>query len=208
LDNFKYKQINPYASVWEVATDINITVPELNELQWKSGDNNLETGTKRQIIEVYNVPEDEKTPFMKEIEQLTEKQNIIKILQEIFNQNSEIIYRNYPFDRSKYINFSSYLEKQIQVDPYLVKDAEEYELPNHVDNRFTFGNIIINLVSNKSTTSFYKEIDSLEPWYTSPQEQGKGTLFLNTENSVHNIKVTQKEPRYILMVKLLLTNLF
>lgn len=193
--------------IWEVNTGISMSLEELNKLPWQNGTNNLEVTTKRQIIDLKEIPETNKTPSIGLLEQLTSKETIINELQVLFDQNSDMFYKHYPFDTRKYGTFSGYLDKQLHITSYLVKDTTEYELANHVDNKFTFGNIIINLVENKDTTSFYRDVDSKEPCYTSTQEQGKGVLFINTERTVHNIKVYQTEPRYILMVKLLLVNL-
>lgn len=207
MGKFNSKIIIPSSPVWEVSTDVNISLQELSNLPWENNINNLEVSSKRQIIDLKYLPENNKTTSIRLIEHLTCKESVIKELQELFNQDNDTFYRLYPFDRNNYASFSSYLEKQLYVAPYLVRDITEYELSNHVDNRFTFGNIIINLVRNISTTSFYQGIDSKDPWYTSSQDQGKGVLFINSERTIHNIKVSQTEPRYILMVKLLLSNL-
>jgi len=207
VKKFHSKLIWPSSPVWEVSTDINISPQELNNLPWGSNRNNLEVDNKRQVVDLKYLSENYKTTSIHSIERLTSKESVISKLQELFDQDNEMFYNLYPFDRNRYTTFSSYLEKQLYVASYLVKDGAEYELTNHVDNRFTFGNIIINLVKNENTTAFYEGINTKTPWYTSSQDQGKGVLFINSERTVHNIKVSQTEPRYILMVKLLLTNL-
>ena len=58
----------------------------------------------------------------------------------------------------------------------------------HVDNRFVFGILILNLKNNASSTNFYKRYEEQKaPSYTAPTEFGKGVFFLNSENATHSI---------------------
>ena len=73
-------------------------------------------------------------------------------------------------------------------------DMKGFSLHKHVDNRFIFGNIIINLEDNEDNTTFWNS-NGQEMTYKASGEKGMGTLFINCEHTLHQIEVLFEERR-------------
>lgn len=84
-----------------------------------------------------------------------------------------------------------FIKGNISVTNQLILDTEYVKMSPHIDNRFAFGILILNLKDNTNSTAFYKRYQEHgEPFYYAPTEFGKGIFFLNSENSTHSIHNT------------------
>ena len=177
--------------IWEVNL-MNFDYSTLDNLEWESINTNLYESKTRSII---NIPEDN-----------TVNNNLLSELDELFSESSNFnkLYQNYPYDKEKYKLPSDYFKKYLGIGFSLIKDNTTFNLQPHVDNRFVFGNILINLNNNIDSTFFYKNYQDKEVVYKAPQNRGEGVFFINSEETFHSIDITQTDTRYMMFVQLLL----
>ena len=180
--------------IWEVdLTDFDYST--LDSLEWKSMNTNLYESETRSMI---RLPENYKI-----------NNHLFKELDNLFSEPSNLqkLYQNYPYDKEKYKLPSDYLKTYLTIGFTLIRDNTTFNLESHVDNRFVFGNILINLNDNIDSTFFYKNHQDREVIYKAPKNKGKGVFFLNSEETFHSIKVTQTDTRYMMFAQFFL-NLF
>ena len=180
--------------IWEVdLTDFDYST--LDNLEWKSMNTNLYESERRSMI---RLPENYKI-----------NNHLFKELDNLFSEPSNLqkLYQNYPYDKEKYKSPSDYLKTYLTIGFTLIRDNTTFSLESHVDNRFVFGNILINLNDNIDSTFFYKNHQDREVIYKAPKKKGKGVFFLNSEETFHSIKVTQTDTRYMMFAQFFL-NLF
>ena len=177
--------------IWEVDL-VDFDYSTLDNLEWKNDYNNLNESKTRSIIKL---PEDSIV-----------NNHLLEELDDLFSEPSNLIklYQNYPYDKEKYKLPSDYFKKYLGIGFSLIRDNTTFELVPHVDNRFVFGNILINLSDNIDSTFFYRNFQDKEVIYKAPNKKGKGVFFINSEETFHSIEVTQIDTRYILFGQLFL----
>ena len=136
---------------------------------------------------------------------------ILEVISTILEKD-KTIGKLYPAYNRETYNYSLYnfLKQNIGVIYFGVKDSPGYKMEPHYDNRGIFGNIILNLQDNKDSTVFYNynRVGNLETSsYEGPSEVNKGVFFLNSENTLHSVKNTSEEDRYILNIALVINSL-
>lgn len=129
------------------------------------------------------------------IEQFREPK-MIDLLVNIFENNHDILYRNYPYKKNIYKNNRDFLTDFIEVCPMVLKDKHTFKLDRHIDNRFVFGNLILNLTDNNNSTKFYQQHNNNILW-EGPNKKGDGFLFLNTETTEHSYHNNTENDRYV-----------
>ena len=200
------KPIIPYVPLWEFEmTDL----PEDDFLKsdtlWKSNDFKSETGglyqesTRLKHYKSQNT--DEEIQMSKLFDRLNQ-QNVVDIISNLFDENEELFYKEYPYIKTKYKSNKEFITSFIMTNIFAVKDKPTFSLVPHVDNRFMFGNFIYNLVDNKTSTKIYGLNN--EVTYEAPKEKGKGIFFLNTERTIHNYENNTNEDRYAVICNILL----
>ena len=187
---------------------------------------------KRLEIKINREPISATIPFAWEVELLTETNHIDKIqecsgtteynTQRIltedtgFNENnikSEIISvlennfeafdQLYQFSHwNKLSTVHEWYDYNIREQVTYNRDAPEFNMGEHVDNRVVFGAMIINLEDNDTNGTSFPHLN-----YTVPGEKNKGVFFLNHDLTKHKITHTGTKDRYTLATLLYLKQL-
>lgn len=129
-------------------------------------------------------------------------QNVVDIVSNLFDENEELFYKEYPYIKTKYKSNKEFIEQFIITNAFAVKDKPTFSLVPHVDNRFMFGNIIFNLTNNKTSTKFH-ELNN-DVIFEASQQKGHGIFFLNTDRTIHSYMNNTDEDRYAVICNILL----
>ena len=204
--NINPKPITPYLPLWEFEMK---DLPEddffKSDTLWGSNNFKSETGGLYQdstrLAHYKSQNTDEEIQMSKLLDRLNQ-QNVVDIVSTLFDENEELFYPIYPYIKNKYKSNKEFIKSFIASNAFAVKDKPTFELPPHVDNRFMFGNIIYNLLDNKTSTKIYGSNNEIV--YEAPKEKGKGILFLNTEKTVHSYENNTDEDRYAVICNIYL----
>jgi hypothetical protein len=204
--NINPKPIMPHVPLWEFEMK---DLPEddffKSDTLWKSNNFKSETGGLYQdstrLAHCKSQNTDEEIQMSKLLDRLDPK-NVVDIFSNLFDENEELFYPQYPYVKTKYKSNKEFIKNFITSNAFAVKDNPTFELPPHVDNRFIFGNIIYNLVDNKTSTKIYGFNNEVA--YEAPKEKGKGIIFLNTERTLHGYENNTDENRYAVICNIYL----
>lgn len=200
------KPIAPYVPVWEFEmTDLPDDDFFKSETLWKQNDFKSDDGGLYQEptrLMSTNLNETKEQRIMLELLDRLSTPKVVDIVSQLFNDNHELFYKEYPYIKTKYKTNKEFIENFIITNPFAVMDKPTFKLTPHVDNRFVFGNIIYNLVDNKTSTKIYNFNNDV--FYEAPKEKGKGILFLNSERTVHSYENDIDEDRYAVICNILL----
>jgi hypothetical protein len=204
--NINTKPILPYVPLWEFEM---MDLPEddffKSDTLWGNNESKSESGglyQKETRLAFYQSQiTDEDVKMSKLINRLN-KENVVKIVSNLFDENEELFYKEYPYKKTKHKSNTEFIKSLIVINSFAVKDKPTFTLSPHVDNRFMFGNIIYNLVDNKTSTKIYGFNHKVV--YSAPKEKGKGIFFLNTEKTLHSYENDTNEDRYAAICNILL----
>jgi hypothetical protein len=187
----KIRPINSSPLIFEFEIDDDIPVEyikdELNYLQIKQNSRNCFDNEKLKEIKIQLLLES----FSKE--------NLYKIIANIYESNENEIGKLWPLAKFKYKNIYEFIKENTIITTQIFMDTPGFSLGPHFDNRFVFSNFILNLVDNPISTKFYDYTRNYKLIYEAPKEKGKGIFFLNYENSCHSYKNDSSENRYALI---------
>jgi hypothetical protein len=196
--NIIQKPIIPYVPLWEFEMkDLPKDDFFKSDTLWKS--NNF----KSDIEGLYQEPtrftffKSESTDEEKQISKLLDRlntENVVDMVSNLFDENEELFYKEYPYKKTKYKSNKEFIESFITCTTFAVKDKPTFTLVPHVDNRFMFGNIIFNLTDNKTSTKFHGFDNNVI--FEAPKQKGKGIIFLNSERTMHSYINNTDEDRY------------
>jgi hypothetical protein len=203
---FNTKPIDEHSPIWEIKVDHLIDEDFLKTKDmWGENVFDEENGglyqqpTRCNYVE-QNLNQEDRKIIDNFIEQFKEPQ-MIDLLVDIFEDNNKIFYRNYPYKKHIYKNNRDFLTDFIDVCPTVLKDKPTFKLNHHFDNRFVFGNLILNLTDNDTSTKFYRRRNRDLLW-EGPTKKGEGFIFLNTETTEHDYHNNTKNDRYVFIANI------
>jgi hypothetical protein len=127
------------------------------------------------------------------------KENLCKIINDVYESNEDAMRIIWPLPMIKYKNMYEFIKQNSIITTQIFMDTPGFSLGPHFDNRFVFANFILNLSDNPVSTKFYDYTCNYKLIYEAPKEKGKGIFFLNYENSCHSYKNDSSENRYALI---------
>lgn len=89
------------------------------------------------------------------------------------------------------------LAEQVKFSFNIVNDLPGFRQGAHLDNRLTAASGIINLMDNCVSTQFSTGIDQL-PYWSAPTKEGRGAIWLNTENQWHMVPTVINDRKIML----------
>jgi hypothetical protein len=92
------------------------------------------------------------------------------------------------------------ISNQLRVYVSLISDLKGYRMDPHIDNRSVYAAGYLNIFDNESLTVISTKKSSIFNLskYRAPGKQGRGAIWLNTDNSWHWVNTVSKDRRIIL----------
>jgi hypothetical protein len=86
----------------------------------------------------------------------------------------------------------------------LITDLAGYKMDPHLDNRSVYAAGYLNIFENESLTvvssnkkTFFGKTKELQ--YHAPGKKGRGVLWLNTENNIHQVNRVSQDRKILMM---------
>ena len=170
-----------------------VVVSELEKENWKSSSNDFSNLKRFVLID----PESE---ILKEIKEFITSD---KIKEEIIDS----FYNFFPNIQNVWNGWTKHQMFERTVwDAVFIKDLPGFNMSKHVDSRTNVATAIVYLNENpdeKRTTKFYTDKYGNEE-LTIENSFGKGVISINDSDTWHDVQNNTDEPRYVLIVVLLL----
>jgi hypothetical protein len=101
-------------------------------------------------------------------------------------------------------NIPEQISKQIVVYLSLVTDLPGYKMDPHIDNRTVYAAGYLNVFDNESLTVISTRRSSIfgiqkPKQYCAPGNQGRGSIWLNTDNSWHWVNSASQTRRIVMI---------
>lgn len=128
-----------------------------------------------------------------------------ELLKAIDNIKLQLIKHMLEVDTEKrWPNIPEQISKQMVVYLSLVTDLPGYKMEPHIDNRTVYAAGYLNVFDNESLTVVSTQRSSMfgiqkPKQYHAPGEQGRGVIWLNTDNSWHWVNPVSRIRRTIMI---------
>jgi hypothetical protein len=105
---------------------------------------------------------------------------------------------------NRWPNIPEQISKQMVVYLSLVTDLPGYKMEPHIDNRTVYAAGYLNVFDNESLTVVSTQKESMfrfqkSKQYNAPGDQGRGVIWLNTDNSWHWVNSVSQTRRIIMI---------
>lgn len=129
---------------------------------------------------------------------------IVDEIAKVWEANENMFYKIWPYDKNRFSSPKEFVDYWVFPASNAGVDRPGYRMHPHYDNRVIFGNIIVNLTDNDTSTVFHPPFVHNDELFRAPLEKGKGIFFMNSEDTYHNIVHEGKLNRFTYNVSLIL----
>ena len=121
--------------------------------------------------------------------------------QELENSKLSLVEKFLEIDTQKrWPNISKSISKNMNIYLSLITDLPGYSMSKHLDNRSVYAAGYLNIFDNESPTVINSTKKSIfRSGYRAPREKGRGVIWLNTENSWHQVNKVSQDRKTLMM---------